>query len=491
MTNGFWSCSSSVSNADLSRPQGAAHIFARQPAMASRKSTTRSLTPSPVRDQQRREPDPSGDQAQTPNSVPGASKLSSRHRSDSVATSTSTGAPGAAKRVTGWVSSVGRSRKNSVSKKNFQSLDGDDSDADEPRASGDGNAYGSEHNLSEGPKRPTPSRPGSVRIRRPPPPPVDVSSRPSSAFSTYSKNGKSKMRTAQAIYDFHATATGELAFEKGDIIRLLKDEPLGSGTDGWVKGELKGQIGLIPFNYTREIPAPPVERSRTNRTIMKNDDPTSFDSYSEDDASNSGGHGADDDRKGLATSRTPFDDDRAGQEQSFFPPPNQKSSSSPDLFLRREHLNASTSLGPSVHDEFHRQHPINKQHHAHRYQNEAYSPTHDNFGYGDSDGGDSVQEVHRDQDGLLPPSSLAADSLLPSPTQRPSMNRRQLSSIITTGKKPPPPPPVARRTQTSVGGTYGKDNSKLPPSQRPLAPPRNRTVREQGSYDSFKSPFDA
>ena len=472
-------CSSSVSNVDLARPQGPAHVFTRRPALPSRKSTTRSHTPSPVRNQQMREPDSLVDRAPTPNNGPGTTKSTSRHRSDSVATSASAGASGAAKRVTGWVSSVGRSRKNSLNKKNFQSLEDDDSDAILRRPSGDGNGYSSEQSASESLKRPTPSRPASVRTRRPPPPPVGVSSRPPSVSSTNSRKGRSKIRTVQAIYDFHGTAVGELAFEKGDVIKLLEDDPPGGSTDGWVKGELKGRIGLIPFNYTREIFVPPVDRRRTSRIVTNKDDLAKFDPYSDDESDNRGEGDDDDERKSLAASRTPFDDDHVDQEQSHFPPPNPKSISSPELILRREHLNASTSTSPGVYEDVYRQHQTHKHQRTYKYQTEMYSPTNDSFGFGDSDGGESGQGAPQDEDGLLHDS--------PAPP-RPSMTHRHLSSIITS-KKPPPPPPAARRTQTSVGGTHSNDSGKATPSQRPPAPPRS--VRKQGSYDSFKSPFDA
>lgn len=48
----------------------------------------------------------------------------------------------------------------------------------------------------------------------------------------------------RALYDFAPTESGELAFAKGDIIRVLD-----SVYEHWWRGELKGEAGIFPVNY--------------------------------------------------------------------------------------------------------------------------------------------------------------------------------------------------------------------------------------------------
>lgn len=48
----------------------------------------------------------------------------------------------------------------------------------------------------------------------------------------------------RALYDFAPTESGELAFSKGDIIRVLD-----SVYEHWWRGELRGNAGIFPVNY--------------------------------------------------------------------------------------------------------------------------------------------------------------------------------------------------------------------------------------------------
>lgn len=48
----------------------------------------------------------------------------------------------------------------------------------------------------------------------------------------------------RALYDFAPTEEGELAFAKGDVIRVLD-----SVYEHWWRGELRGEAGIFPVNY--------------------------------------------------------------------------------------------------------------------------------------------------------------------------------------------------------------------------------------------------
>ncbi|KAM8844754.1 GRB2-related adapter protein 2a [Spinachia spinachia] len=54
---------------------------------------------------------------------------------------------------------------------------------------------------------------------------------------------------ARGKYDFAATATDELSFRKGDILKIL------SSQDDWYKAEMDGQEGFVPKNYV-EVQTP-------------------------------------------------------------------------------------------------------------------------------------------------------------------------------------------------------------------------------------------
>ncbi|PWN21939.1 hypothetical protein BCV69DRAFT_311637 [Microstroma glucosiphilum] len=55
----------------------------------------------------------------------------------------------------------------------------------------------------------------------------------------------------RALYDFAPSEVGELAFNKGDIIRVLD-----SVYEHWWRGELRGEAGIFPVNYVEILPTP-------------------------------------------------------------------------------------------------------------------------------------------------------------------------------------------------------------------------------------------
>ncbi|KAK0555169.1 hypothetical protein OC845_000305 [Tilletia horrida] len=55
----------------------------------------------------------------------------------------------------------------------------------------------------------------------------------------------------RALYDFKPSESGELGFQKGDVIRVLY-----AVYDHWWRGELRGDIGIFPVNYVEILPDP-------------------------------------------------------------------------------------------------------------------------------------------------------------------------------------------------------------------------------------------
>lgn len=62
-----------------------------------------------------------------------------------------------------------------------------------------------------------------------------------SAPSASPAQGPSRVK---ALYDFEPQEEGELAFRKGDVIRVVN-----SAYEGWWKGELDGRVGIFPLTY--------------------------------------------------------------------------------------------------------------------------------------------------------------------------------------------------------------------------------------------------
>jgi signal transducing adaptor molecule len=61
--------------------------------------------------------------------------------------------------------------------------------------------------------------------------------------STMAENGNIVTRV-RALHTFEPTEAGELAFEKGDIIKVVD-----RGYKDWWRGQLKGRTGIFPVNY--------------------------------------------------------------------------------------------------------------------------------------------------------------------------------------------------------------------------------------------------
>ncbi|THH17854.1 hypothetical protein EW146_g3060 [Bondarzewia mesenterica] len=55
----------------------------------------------------------------------------------------------------------------------------------------------------------------------------------------------------RALHTFEPTEAGELAFDKGDIIKVVD-----RGYKDWWRGQLKGRTGIFPVNYVEPLPEP-------------------------------------------------------------------------------------------------------------------------------------------------------------------------------------------------------------------------------------------
>ncbi|KAG0295870.1 hypothetical protein BGZ96_010779 [Linnemannia gamsii] len=67
-------------------------------------------------------------------------------------------------------------------------------------------------------------------------------------------------KQVRALYNFDATAEGELSLRKGDIVRIIEEID-----EGWWEGELVDASGgryegMFPSNYVEEVEQPPAER---------------------------------------------------------------------------------------------------------------------------------------------------------------------------------------------------------------------------------------
>lgn len=61
---------------------------------------------------------------------------------------------------------------------------------------------------------------------------------------TASNQPPSAPSRVRALYDFEPQEEGELAFRRGDVIRVVN-----SAYEGWWKGELDGRVGIFPLTY--------------------------------------------------------------------------------------------------------------------------------------------------------------------------------------------------------------------------------------------------
>lgn len=77
------------------------------------------------------------------------------------------------------------------------------------------------------------------------------SSAAKAAATTAAASAAPKISRVRALYDFTPTESGELGFQKGDIIRVLENV-----YRDWWKGELRGKTGIFPVNYVEKIVDP-------------------------------------------------------------------------------------------------------------------------------------------------------------------------------------------------------------------------------------------
>lgn len=66
----------------------------------------------------------------------------------------------------------------------------------------------------------------------------------SSASSASAQENIPVVTRVRALHTFEPTEPGELAFEKGDIIKVVD-----RGYKDWWRGQLKGRTGIFPVNY--------------------------------------------------------------------------------------------------------------------------------------------------------------------------------------------------------------------------------------------------
>ncbi|KAL1743024.1 hypothetical protein HDZ31DRAFT_9169, partial [Schizophyllum fasciatum] len=72
-----------------------------------------------------------------------------------------------------------------------------------------------------------------------------------SSPATPAPGGNGIITRVRALYSFEPTEPGELAFEKGDIIKVVD-----RGYKDWWRGQSKGRTGIFPVNYVEPLPEP-------------------------------------------------------------------------------------------------------------------------------------------------------------------------------------------------------------------------------------------
>ncbi|KZT43213.1 hypothetical protein SISSUDRAFT_978972 [Sistotremastrum suecicum HHB10207 ss-3] len=91
-------------------------------------------------------------------------------------------------------------------------------------------------------------KPASTAYRAQSPQTSHAPAQPGSPMSTTSSSALTRVR---ALHNFEPTQPGELAFQKGDIIRVI-----GKEYENWWKGQLKARVGIFPVNYVEVLPEP-------------------------------------------------------------------------------------------------------------------------------------------------------------------------------------------------------------------------------------------
>lgn len=75
-----------------------------------------------------------------------------------------------------------------------------------------------------------------------------TSSLPSQSVATPAPASTPVVTRVKALHTFEPTEPGELAFEKGDIIKVVD-----RGYKDWWRGQLKGRTGIFPVNYVVSV----------------------------------------------------------------------------------------------------------------------------------------------------------------------------------------------------------------------------------------------
>ena len=78
-----------------------------------------------------------------------------------------------------------------------------------------------------------------------------------SHFFSFISLGKKSFR---ATFDYSAIYKDELTLKVGDIVEYLGE----TKDEGWCKGQLRGKIGVFPFNYVEELPSSVVSSGVTS-----------------------------------------------------------------------------------------------------------------------------------------------------------------------------------------------------------------------------------
>ncbi|TFK65081.1 hypothetical protein BDN72DRAFT_773841 [Pluteus cervinus] len=110
------------------------------------------------------------------------------------------------------------------------------------------------------PREPTPPQPqptqatqshNQSQYQSPAPAPSDSATSTAATAATVSP--QTIVTRVRALHTFEPTEPGELAFEKGDIIKVVD-----RGYKDWWRGQLKGRTGIFPVNYVEPMPEPTV-----------------------------------------------------------------------------------------------------------------------------------------------------------------------------------------------------------------------------------------
>ncbi|KAI0675956.1 hypothetical protein C8Q78DRAFT_964306 [Trametes maxima] len=102
------------------------------------------------------------------------------------------------------------------------------------------------------PSSATPAVPSVAQPSASPAPPVSAPAASSSPVSVHSTQDAIPIVTrVRALHTFEPSEPGELAFEKGDIIKVVD-----RNYKDWWRGQLKGRTGIFPVNYVEPLPEP-------------------------------------------------------------------------------------------------------------------------------------------------------------------------------------------------------------------------------------------